>query len=84
MKFNGHILAQEYSIQVYYTGVLSFEKGFISQIYLSSIDQTSHKRVLHWNFCERSQSGSRIRRKEFSTFIAADHDSSVSEPFSIT
>ena len=29
MKFNGHILAQESSIQVYYTGVLSFEKGFI-------------------------------------------------------
>ena len=29
MKFNGRILAQEYSIQVYYTGVLSFEKGFI-------------------------------------------------------
>ena len=29
MKFNGHILAQEYSIQVYYTGVFSFEKIFI-------------------------------------------------------
>ena len=29
MKFNGHILVQEYSIQVYDTGVLSFEKGFI-------------------------------------------------------
>ena len=34
MKFNGHILAQESSIQVYYTGVLSFEKGFIFLIYL--------------------------------------------------
>ena len=42
MKFNGQILAQEYSIQVYYTSVLSFEKGFIFEIYLSSIDQTSH------------------------------------------
>ena len=29
MKFNGRILVQEYSIPVYYTGVLSFEKGFI-------------------------------------------------------
>ena len=27
MKLNGHILAHEYYIQVYYTGVLSFEKG---------------------------------------------------------
>ena len=25
MKFNGHILAQEYSIQVYYTGVFFFK-----------------------------------------------------------
>ena len=45
MKFNGRILVQEYSIQVYYTGVLSFEKSFIFQIYLSSIDETSHKGI---------------------------------------
>ena len=50
MKFNGHILAQEFSIQVYYAGVLSFEKGFIFWIYLLSIDQASHKRDLHWIF----------------------------------
>ena len=66
MKFNGHILAQEFSFQVYYAGVLSFEKGFIFWIYLLSIDQTSHKRDLHWIFCERSQSGLRIRRKGLS------------------
>ena len=66
MKFNGHILAQESSIQVYCTGLLSFEKGFIFQIYHLSIDQTSHKRDLHWSFCERSQSGLRIRRKGLS------------------
>ena len=29
--------------------VLSFEKGFLLQIYLSSIDKASHKRDLHWN-----------------------------------
>ena len=29
MKFNEHIHAHIYSIQIYYTGVLSFEKGFI-------------------------------------------------------
>ena len=50
MKFNWHILAQKYSIQVYYTGVSSSEKGFIFQTYLSSIDQTSHKKDLHWIF----------------------------------
>ena len=60
MKFNGYILAQEYSSQVYYTGVLSFEKVLFSR---SSADQTSHKKDLHLIFCERSQSGSRIRRK---------------------
>ena len=43
MKFNGHILAQEYSTELCYTGVLSFEKGFIFQIHLSSIDQTTQK-----------------------------------------
>ena len=37
-------------------GVLSFEKGFIFLIYHSNIDQASHKRDLHWIFCERSQS----------------------------
>ena len=62
-------------------GVLSFEKGFIYEIYLSSIDQASHKRDLHWGFCERSQSGSSIIRKGFRTIVAADHDSSASEPF---
>ena len=50
MKFNGHILDQKYSIQVYYTGVLSFEKGFIFKIYLSSIDQTSHKKIYSGSF----------------------------------
>ena len=29
MKFNGHTLAQEYSIHVYYTDILSCDKGFI-------------------------------------------------------
>ena len=50
MKFNGDILAQQYSFQVYYTGILSFGKGFIFQIFLSSIDLTSHKWDLHWFF----------------------------------
>ena len=31
MKLNGGILAQEYSNQAYYTGVLSFEKCYISR-----------------------------------------------------
>ena len=51
MKSNGHILAQESFIQVNYTGVLFLRKVlFSSQIYLLSIDQTSHKRDLHWIF----------------------------------
>ena len=78
MKLNGRILAQEYSIQVYYTGVLSFERGFIFCY------QKSHKEILHWIFCERSQSGLRIKRKVSVTFVAADHDSSVSVPFPTT
>ena len=43
MKFNGDILAQEYSVQVYYTGILFFEKGFIFSIYLSSIEGSEEK-----------------------------------------
>ena len=66
MKFNGHILAQKYSIQVYYTGVLSFEKGFIFLIYLISIDQNKPQKDLNWIFCERSQSILRIKRKGLS------------------
>ena len=53
MKFNGDILAQEFSIKVYYTGILSFEEGFIFWIYLSSIDQTSHKWDLYWFFVKK-------------------------------
>ena len=30
MEFNRHILTQEYSIQVYFSGVLSFEKVLLS------------------------------------------------------
>ena len=51
MKFNGHIPAQEYSIQAGKIQVsFSFEKGLIFQIYLSNIDQTSHKKDLHYIF----------------------------------
>ena len=41
MKFNGRILVQKYSIQVYYIGVLSFEKGFIFLTYLSLAKQAT-------------------------------------------
>ena len=71
MKFNGDILAQQYSFQVYYTGILSFEKGFIFQIFLSSIDLTSHEWDLHWFFVKEGS-----EEKDWTTFVTADHDSS--------
>ena len=84
MKFNRHILAQEYSIQVYYTGVFLLKKVSFSTSTFYALTKQATKR-LHWIFCERSHSQSRLRimKKGFqATFVAADHDSSVSVPFS--
>ena len=102
MKFNGYMLAQEYSIQVQYTGVLSFEKVLFSR---SSTDQTSPgghfnficmaqkgecppgkqatKGVYIWFFVKGHEVDQGSEEKGEVTFVAADHDSSVSVHFSI-
>ena len=50
MKFNRHILAQEYSIQVYFSGVLSFEQDALSAISLYRVrapyDTTMHSKIV--------------------------------------
>ena len=55
MKFNGHILAQECSIQVYYTGVFLLKKVSFSRSTFSALTNQATKRFAV-DFCERSQS----------------------------
>ena len=50
MKFNGRILVQEYSIQVYYTGVLSFEKGLFSRSTFQALTKPSQKKGFALDF----------------------------------
>ena len=84
MKFSGRIYWLRNTLcQDYCPAVLSFEKGFIFYILLSSIDQQAKKRICIgiW-ICEKSQSGLRSEEKDEATFVVADHHSSVSVPVS--